>query len=49
MCVGVGAVIGTTAEWAWFEDTSSLGGVGVQDMVKMFKWDLMNQNLSSCQ
>lgn len=48
-CAGLGAVIGTTAEWAWFGDTSSLGRVVLQDMVKMFKWDLMNQNLSSCQ
>ncbi len=31
------------------EAKSSLGGTGLRNMVKMFKWDLMTQNLSSCQ
>lgn len=42
-------LLGTTEKSARSGDMSLLGGVGVQDMVKMLKWDLMTRNLSSCQ
>lgn len=47
MCVVVGTVLETTVKWAGFPYIQE--GWGVQDMAKMLKWDLMTQNLSSCQ